>query len=115
MSSVLKLLKVILPVPHSSTLCRWRRKPAVDLPRRTNGEPLHEVVDPTGIKVYGKGEWKVRRHGWSKRRTWRKLHVGVDTATGEIAAAVTSNGLGDGQLLPDLLEQINAPIAQVVS
>jgi len=72
------------------------------------------VVDATGAKVYGEGEWKVRKHGWSKRRTWRKLHVGIDQASGEIvAAAATTNDYGDGQLLPVLLDQIDANIAQV--
>jgi Transposase DDE domain len=111
---VLGLLKVELPVPDYTTLCRRRRQLAVSLSRVATGDPLHVVVDATGIKVYGEGEWKVRSHGWSKRRTWCKLHVGVDAASGEIvAAAVTSNDLSDGQLLPDLLDQIDDPIAQV--
>jgi hypothetical protein len=69
MASVLQLLKVALPVPAYTTLCRRRRQLAVSLPRRAQGEPLHVVVDATGIKVYGEGEWKVRCHGGSKRRT----------------------------------------------
>src|SRR5919107_921613 len=113
MASVLNLLQVGLPVPAYTTLCRRRRKLAVNLPRRTKGESLHVVVDATGIKIYGEGEWKVRRHGWSKWRTWRKLPVGVDEANGEIvAAAVTTNDCSDGQLLPELLDQIDADIAQ---
>jgi hypothetical protein len=114
LSSVLKLLKVALPVPGYTTLCRRRQKLAMSLPRRAKDEPLHVVVDATGVKVYGEGEWKVRCHGWSKRRTWRKLHVGIDAATGEIvAAAVTTNDCSDGQLLPELLDQIDADIVQV--
>ncbi len=114
MVSVLHLLKVGLPVPAYTTLCRRRRTLEISLPRRAQGEPLHVVVDATGIKVCGEGEWKVRRHGWSKRRPWRKLPVGVDEANGEIgAAAVTTNDLGDGQRLPELLDQIDADIAQV--
>ena len=112
--SVMQLLKTKVPIPDYTTLCRRRRQLAVSLPRRTQGEPLHVVIDTTGIKVYGEGEWKVRCHGWSKRRTWRKLHVGVDEANGEIvAAAVTTNDLGDEQLLPELLDQIDADIVQV--
>lgn len=114
LSSVLKSLKVALPVPDYTTLCRRRRSLAVSLPRRAKDEPLHVVVDATGVKVYGEGEWKVRCHGGSKRRTWRKLHVGVDEASGEIVAAVaTSNDLSDGQLLSALLDQIDGQIAQV--
>ena len=113
-ASVLTLLKVTLPVPHPTTLCRRRRKLVVSLPRRAKDEPLHVVVDATGIKVYGEGEWKVRCHGGSKRRTWRKLQVGIDAATGEIvAAAVTTDDFSDGQLRPELLDQIDADIVQV--
>ena len=114
MASVLNPLKVGLPVPAYTTLCRRRRTLEISLPRRAQGEPLHVVVDATGIKVCGEGEWKVKGHGGSKRRTWRKLHIGVDAATGEVvAAAVTTNDLSDSQLLPDLLTQIDADIAQV--
>jgi len=114
MASVLNLLKVGLPVPAYTTLCRRRRSLAVSLPRRAKDEPLHVVVDATGVRVYGEGEWQVRCHGGSKRRTWRKLHVGVDEASGELVAAVaTSNDLSDGQLLPALLDQIDGQIAQV--
>ncbi len=110
----LKLLKVALPVPDYTTLCRRRRGLEVNLPRCAKDKPLHVVVDATGIKVYGEGEWKVRRYGYSKRRTWRKLHLGMDETSGEIvAAAVTTNDLGDGQLLPEMLDQIDEHIVQV--
>ena len=72
------------------------------------------MVDSTGCKVYGEGEWKVRVHGTSKRRTWRKLHLGVDESSGEIVAAVlSSNDVSDGEALPQLLEQVDEPIAQL--
>jgi IS5 family transposase len=72
------------------------------------------VVDSTGVKVYGEGEWKTRQHGISKRRTWRKLHLGVDEATGEIVAAVvTTTDFHDGEVLRDLLNQIEDEIEQV--
>ena len=71
-------------------------------------------MDSTGVKVYGEGEWKVRTHGVGKRRTWRKLHLGVDEGTGEIlAAVVTTNDVADCQVLPDLLEQVDTSIEQV--
>lgn len=72
------------------------------------------VVDSTGIKVYGEGEWKVRQHGYCRRRTWRKLHSGVDESTNEIVAAVvTTNDFKDSQVLPDLLDQVEEEIEQV--
>jgi hypothetical protein len=105
--SVIELLRVSIGVPCYTTLCRRRRLLEVTLPKRLKSAPLHLVVDSTGVKIYGEGEWKVRQHGWTRRRTWRKLHVGVDEATGEIRAAVmTTNNFGDGQVLPDLLVQV---------
>jgi hypothetical protein len=74
------------------------------------------VVDATGVKVYGEGEWKPRQHGVSKRRTWRKLHLGIDEATGEIiAAVVTTNDVHDGEVLGELLDQIEGEIEQVTT
>lgn len=114
LSSVVELLSINIAVPCYTTLCRRRRTLEVSLPHRRKTAPLHLVVDSTGVKVYGEGEWKVRQHGWTRRRTWRKLHVGVDEATGEIrAATVTTNNYGDGQVLPDLLAQVESQLSQV--
>lgn len=114
LASVIELLDLSLPVPCYTTLCRRRQSLAVALPRRAKRGPLHLVVDSTGVKIYGEGEWKVRRYGYSRRRTWRKLHVGVDEATGEVVAAlVTTNACGDGQALPCLLAQVEGAITQV--
>jgi IS5 family transposase len=112
--SLFELLKLSLPVPAASQLCRRRQTLEVALPRLRRGEPLHVVVDSTGVKVFGEGEWKVRQHGYTYRRTWRKLHLGVDEASGLIVAAVvTTNNYSDGQVLPDLLDQVEEPLKQV--
>jgi hypothetical protein len=113
-ASVVELLGLDLPIPHYSTLSRRRAQLEVALPRTRRAEPLHLVVDSSGIKVFGEGEWKVRQHGYTRRRTWRKLHFGVDEASGEIVAAVvTTNNYSDGQILPDLLEQVEEAMTQV--
>jgi IS5 family transposase len=114
MISIVELLKLELPVPDYSTLSRRRASLQLEPPRARRDEALHVVVDSTGIKVFGEGEWKVRQHGYSYRRTWRKLHLGVDQASGEIvAAAVTTSNCNESEVLPDLLDQIEAEIAQV--
>jgi IS5 family transposase len=118
LTSVLRLLHMEhLPVPDYSTLCRRQKTLEVALPRRqgqASGQALHIVVDSTGCKIYGEGEWKVRQHGISKRRTWRKLHVAVDEATGQIVGAVlTTNDVADSAVLPHLLEQVEEPIQQL--
>src|SRR5215213_7874599 len=112
--SVFALLQVRLPVPTYSTLSRRGARSEMELLRLPTSGPVHLVLDSSGCKVYGEGEWKVRQHGWSKRRTWRKLHLGVDEATGEIMAAVASEaGVMDDDVVPDLVEQVERPIQQV--
>jgi IS5 family transposase len=114
MLSITQLLGLDLPVMDYSQLSRRCATLEVVLPRRQKHEPLHMVVDSTGVKVFGEGEWKVRQHGYSKRRTWRKLHLGADETTGEIVAAVvTTNNVADSQVLEDLLEQVEQEIEQV--
>jgi len=114
MRSILQLLDLDLPVMDYSQLSRRCATLEVALPRRHKNEALHLVVDSTGVKVFGEGEWKVRQHGYTKRRTWRKLHIGADESTGEIVAAVvTTNNVADSQVLEDLLEQVADEIEQV--
>jgi len=111
--SLLALLELDLETPDHSTLSRRGKTLQVQLPRKATG-PLHAVLDSTGLKVYGEGEWKVRQHGWSKRRTWRKLHVAVDAEAGEIEAALlTVAGVHDAEAAPALLTQVERPLASV--
>lgn len=103
MESLFALMGIDLPVPDHSTLSRRMGKVEVEMPAAPSEGAIHVVVDSTGVKVYGEGEWKVRQHGVDKRRTWRKLHVGVNEATGEILSAVAStNNLSDDEALVDI-------------
>jgi len=109
-SSVFAMLKIALCVPDHTTLSRRAKTLKVRLPKKVSGR-LDIVMDSTGLKIYGEGEWKVRTHGKSKRRTWRKLHVGVDPDSGEIqAVALTENSISDDSMAGPLLEQIDQPI-----
>ena len=77
-------------------------------------EAIHLVVDSTGVKVYGEGEWKTRVHGVNKRRTWRKLHLGVNEATGEIVSGVvTTNDVSVSLVFSELLDRVDGVVAQV--
>jgi IS5 family transposase len=108
------LLESDLVVPDYTSLSRRGAELAVSLPRRSPGEGLHVVIDSSGLKVYGEGEWKTRQHGISKRRRWRKMHLAIDEATGEILAVVTAErSVGDCEKLGDLLDAISEPIDQV--
>jgi hypothetical protein len=112
--SLLELMQLDLPVPHPTILSRRAASLHVTLPRLKNSEPLHVLVDATGLKVYGEGEWKVRIHGVGKRRTWRKLHIAMDCETGEIIAQVaTTSNVSDKEVLPHLLGQITEEIDQL--
>lgn len=116
LESIFELMRIDLPVPDHSTLSRRLGQLSVELPVVPKEGARHVVVDSTGVKVYGEGEWKTRQHGVSKRRTWRKLHLGVDEATGEIlAAVVTTHDFHDGEVLNDVLKAIEEPINQVSS
>ncbi len=90
-----------LPVPNYTTLSRRAQDLQVVLPALHTGEPVHMLLDSTGLKVFGEGEWKVRKHGWSKRRTWRKVHLAMDAKTGQICAALmTHQDVGDADVRP---------------
>ena len=109
--SVIHLLGLDLAVPDHSTLSRRAERLAVARPP-SSAEPVHLLVDSTGLKLCGAGEWLVEKHGTSRRRSWRKLHIGVDADTGRIvAAALTTNDLDDGSQVAPLLDQIDDPVA----
>lgn len=112
--SLFTLAHFSVPVPDYSTLSRRQATVAVPLPRTRATEPVHLVVDSSGLKVYGEGEWKVRKHGWSKRRTWCAIHIGVDVDTQQVLACVMNeHGGGDAAVLPDVLAEVNEPLQAV--
>ena len=105
--SLLRLVGLDWSVPNFSTLSRRQKSLAVNIPYRGSKGPLHLLIDSTGIKVEGEGEWHARKHGGQKRRVWRKIHLGIDEETLEIRAVeVTGSHVGDAPILPDLLDQI---------
>ena len=76
--SVFQLMNIPLPVPDHSTVSRRLAALSVSIPVQPQSRARHVVADSVGVKVYGEGEWKARQHGVGKRRTWRKLHLGID-------------------------------------
>lgn len=106
-ASLLRLAGLDWPVPDYSTLCRRQKTLKVQIPYRRAGGPLNLLVDSTGIKFLGDGEWQARKHGVQGRRQWRKVHLAMDTATSDIRAVeFTPSREGDSPILPDLLDQI---------
>ena len=110
--SVIGLLGLDLAVPDHTTLCRRAETLEVPRPRPSDGEPVHLLVDSTGLRLCGPGEWLVEKHGTRTRRSWRKLHIGVDAGTGQVVAAVlTDRDADDGAQVGPLLDQVDGPIA----
>jgi IS5 family transposase len=113
--SIFKLMGLDLEVPHDSTPCRRAADLRVGLARKGKG-PLHLVLDSTGLKVSGEGEWKVRKHGYSKRRAWRKLHLAIDAEAHEIrAVAVTEAKVDDAEEVDPLLKPIDREVASAAA
>lgn len=113
--SLLKLSGLDWPVPDYSTLCKRQKSLPVAIPYQGSKGPLHLLIDSTGIKAEGEGEWNARKHGGPKRRLWRKIHIGIDEQTLEVRAIeVTGSNIGDAPMLPDLLGQI-APDQEIGS
>jgi hypothetical protein len=110
--SLINRLGLGILMPSYSQICRRQALLKVpirtrDIEKVTRGCGLHIVVDSTGLKVYGEGEWKTRIHGVSKRRTWRKLHLAVDEKTNDLLAVeLTTNAIDDAEMVEPLLQQI---------
>ncbi len=113
-ASIFRLLKVDLSVPDHSTVSRRMAGMEVGLPLLPSRRARHLVIDSSGLKVYGEGEWKVRSHGASKRRTWRKLHLCLDAATGEVVvAAASENSVSDCALFAEIVRAVSGEIEQI--
>ena len=116
LGSIIGLLGLGLRVPDKTTLSR--RAATLDVPRLGNAdagagsEPMHLLVDSTGLKLRGKGEWLLEKHGTATRRSWRMLHLGVDARTGQIVASLlTTKDVDDGSQVGPLLDQVEGPLA----
>src|SRR5689334_8099139 len=119
--SIIGLLGLTLRVPDHTTLSRRAATLEVPRPRSSSSpdgggeaEPVHLLVDSTGLKLCGPGEWLVEKHGTRTRRSWRKLHLGVDADTGRtVASALTGHDADDGAQVDPLLDQVEGPVASL--
>ena len=114
--SVVTLLGVNLAIPDHTTFSRRSVGLLLATPLPSTAEPVHVVIDSTGLKVYGAGEWHQEKHGERGRRTWRKLHLAVNPDSGEILASeLTSKEVGDLSMVGPLLEQIQSPLLSMTA
>src|SRR5271169_4769961 len=114
--SIADVLRIDITIPDHTTLSR-RGVGLTILPKCVDrSEPLHLLVDSTGIKINGEGEWLDQKHGIRSRRRWRKLHLGIDAVTHEIVASeLTADDVGDVSEMPALLDQIDAEVASMTA
>jgi hypothetical protein len=110
--ALVKLMGAEVAIPDYTSLQKRAAKLDVAIKvAEASAGPIHVVVDSTGLKVYGEGEWKVRKHGVGKRRTWRKLHLAVNPDTHEIVAqTLTDNSVHDADQVDDLLDQVDTEV-----
>ena len=111
LASIIRLLGVDLAVPDHSTISRRAKSVHIPAIPRQSAGPIHLLVDSTGLKHYGPGEWLVAKHGTQRHRAWKKLHVGLDPGTGRIVAAtLTDHDVDDASQVGGLLDQIDGPL-----
>lgn len=114
LGSLIQLNQLEIQTPNYSTLCRRAKTLDVDLGVKATGTPRHILVDSTGVQVLGEGEWKRLKHGESRCRVWKKLHIALDADSLDIVALdVTDSVRLDGNYLPGLIDQIEDPIEQI--
>lgn len=106
-----KLMNAEVPIPDYTSLQKRAAKLDVAIQINPTQGPIDVVVDSTGLKVYGEGEWKVKKHGVGKRRDWRKVHLAVDPTSHTIVAQLTTgNDIHDGKAVEPLLEQVEVEV-----
>lgn len=112
LKSLIKQMGWAVEVPCYTQINRRRKRLTINIGKqRSRKEKLYIVVDSTGGKVYGEGEWKVRQHGWGKHRTWRKIHLAIDKCTGFIEnSKTTTNSIADEDMVEPLLQDIKKGI-----
>ncbi len=113
---LVELMDVPLPVPDYTTVSRLQAGLALELGSLHTSKPRHVVIDTTGLKIFGAGEWYVRKHsmGQGRRRSWRKLHLGVDEATKEIVAVdLSTSSVHDSPHMPEVLDRVRDEVCQV--
>ncbi|MEZ8292011.1 MULTISPECIES: IS5 family transposase [Vibrio] len=112
--SIFELLEVPLTPPDYTCISKRSKTVQVKYHNKSRGAIRHIAIDSTGLKVFGEGEWKVKKHGAEKRRTWRKLHLAVDVETHEaISAEVSLVSVGDSEVLPTLLNPLRRKVDTV--
>ena len=116
LQSILALLKLQLKTPHYTLFCKRAQEIPAISKKLSNKHPIDLVIDASGVKIYGEGEWKVKVHGTSVRRRWLKLHIGMDPSSQEVISFELTDGhVADSKLLSTLVEKAPKTVRRVVA
>lgn len=116
LGTIFSLLKIELTSPHYTLFCKRAKEAADSLPKLSNKRPTDLIIDSSGLKVHGEGEWKVKIHGSEKRRGWIKLHIAIDPKTQNlIALEITDDQVADSNVLPKLIDQSPKRVKRVLA
>lgn len=112
--SMMARMQINLPIPDHTTLSRRSSKVECPVIARPTKERIHLVVDSTGVKIYGEGEWKIHKHGAGKRRSWIKVHLGVDADQKDVhGVVVTTEETHDCEVFEELVDQVVGDIEAI--
>jgi IS5 family transposase len=112
---VLALIGVDLEAPDHTTLSRRSQQLAINLHRLASNEPVHLIVDSTGLSIVGEGEWAASEYGGRGRRGWKKLHLGVDRSGVIVAEALTDGNADDAKTALDFIDRVGGDIASLTA
>ena len=112
--SLFSMMEVDLEVPDHTTLSRRGRSLEIGLDRAPTSEPIHLIVDSTGLPIVGEGEWAAAKHGGKGKRGWKKAHLGVDRSGAIVAQVLTGGNVDDAATVPDLLGQFEGELSGFV-
>jgi transposase len=115
LASILGLMGLELEVPDHTTLSRRTKDLDIRLPRLSGNEPVHVIVDATGLRVCGQGQWAAAKWGERGKQGWRKLHIAVGDSGQILSSELTDHEVRDAQVLPSLLAEVSAPIEKVTA
>ncbi|MBF0298732.1 MAG: IS5 family transposase [Oligoflexia bacterium] len=116
LESISKLMNIDIKIPDHTTLSRRSNGLKLQQIERKPGEPVEIIVDSSGLKISGTGEWCQSKYGDSKKRSWKKIHIAIDEATKEILSMeLTSNSVGDETVLPLLVNKIEEKVDAIIA
>ncbi len=115
LNSLFRMMGIDLQAPDHTTLSRRNQSLDVRIRRSASTEPMHLIVDSTGLSIVGEGQWAAVKHGGKGKRGWKKLHLGVDRCGVIVAQVLTDSNVDDARTGLDLIEQVEGRVACITA